>query len=263
MTITPQEVSKRVQWKDLLQLTRIEIISELLLSLPWLVGSFVAYHYQYFILGLGCSFMFFLTALRQVHNAYHYALGISRASTEFFMLLMSPLMLCSAHAIQFNHLRHHRFNLSPEDIEAMSAKMPAWQALLIGPWFPIKLHIHALRIGSLYIKKWVYMEIIFCLLWVGIVFFVIDIDFLKYHTMAVAFGECLTSFFAVWTVHHHCDADGPNSRSIRNRFKAIITYNLFYHYEHHLFPAVPTKKLHIMAKRLDEAYPDLAIKKVF
>jgi fatty acid desaturase len=45
--------------------------------------------------------------------------------------------------------------------------------------------------------------------------------------------------------------------------KALITYNMFYHVEHHLFPAVPTCKLPILAGRLDAAAPEFATKKVF
>ncbi|MGO1375856.1 MAG: fatty acid desaturase, partial [Psychrobacter sp.] len=33
------------------------------------------------------------------------------------------------------------------------------------------------------------------------------------------------------------------------------TFNLLYHIEHHLFPAVPTNHLPILAKRLDTSAP--------
>jgi hypothetical protein len=48
----------------------------------------------------------FLTGLRLVHNAYHSALGLSRAETESVLWVMGVLMLGSMHAVQFNHLRH-------------------------------------------------------------------------------------------------------------------------------------------------------------
>jgi len=38
---------------------------------------------------------------------------------------------------------------------------------------------------------------------------------------------------------------------------------MFYHVEHHLFPAVPTCKLPILARRLDAVAPELATSKVF
>jgi len=121
-----------IPWTDLLSLRRHEIAHELTLSLPWLLASLAAAQWRLYPLALLASFMFFLTGLRQVHNAYHYALGVPRAATEWVMLALSVLMLGSMHAVQVNHLRHHRYCLGEEDIEAMSARLPAWRALLLG-----------------------------------------------------------------------------------------------------------------------------------
>ena len=53
------------------------------------------------------------------------------------------------------------------------------------------------------------------------------------------------------------------ARTVRNEFKRVVTYNMFYHVEHHLFPSVPTRRLHILAKRLDEHDPTVEIRHVF
>ena len=45
--------------------------------------------------------------------------------------------------------------------------------------------------------------------------------------------------------------------------KAFVTYNMFYHVEHHLFPSVPTCHLPELARRLDGAAPELQRKLVF
>jgi hypothetical protein len=97
-----------VPWTDLLSLRGHEIAHKLTLSLPWLLASLAAAQWRLYPLALLASFMFFLTGLRQVHNAYHYALGVPRAATEWVMLALSVLMLGSMHAVQINHLRHHR-----------------------------------------------------------------------------------------------------------------------------------------------------------
>ena len=76
---------EQVQWKDLVQLGRTDVISELFISLPWLIVSFIFAGFQWYVLALFCSFMFFLTGLRQVHNAFHIALGISRPATHWVM----------------------------------------------------------------------------------------------------------------------------------------------------------------------------------
>src|SRR5262245_60611262 len=117
---------RRVKWKDLLHLSSLELVHELSLSLPWLAASWLAAAHGHYVLALGASFMFFLTGLRQVHNAYHYALGISRNATEFVMFVLSILMLGSMHAVQLTHLLHHRSLMTEDDVEAASSRMPGW-----------------------------------------------------------------------------------------------------------------------------------------
>jgi fatty acid desaturase len=252
-----------VQWQDLRHLSRFEVAHELLLSPPWLLASWCAASFDHYLLALACSFMFFVTGLRQVHNAYHYALGLSRAATEWLMFALSVLMLGSMHAVQINHLRHHRHCLGQEDVEALSARLPAWQAVLVGPLFPLLLHHKALEVANPRHRKWICGELAANLVWIALIFGVLEVSWLRYHVIAMAVGQCLTAFFAVWTVHHDCEPDGVFARTIRGRAKALATYDMFYHVEHHLFPAVPTRKLPVLAQRLDLAAPELVTKRVF
>ena len=249
-----------VPWKDLVQFSRSDVVHELSISLPWLVGSWVAASHGQYLVALGCSFMFFLTGLRQVHNAYHYALGVSRAATEWIMFVMSVLMLGSMHAVQINHLRHHRYCMEEDDVEAMSARLPGWQAILVGPLFPLRLHRKALELGSVRQRTWILGELAANGAWVGLVFGVLEVQWLQYHVVAMALGQCLTAFFAVWTVHHGCGAGEPVARTMRSK---LVTYNMFFHLEHHLFPAVPTRKLAVLAMRIDGVTPGFAAKRVF
>ncbi len=252
-----------VEWRDLVPLRRTEIACELAISLPWLAASLTAAHHALYVVAFGCSFMFFLTGLRQVHSAYHYALGLSRAATEWVMFALSILMLGSMHAVQINHLRHHRYCLATEDIEAMSARMPAWCAVLVGPWFPLRLHYKALQVGTVRQRRWIAAELAANLVWIVLVFMVFRTRALECHVLAMASGQCLTAFFAVWTVHHDSSPECYPARTIRNPFKATLTYDMFYHVEHHLFPAVPTSRLPILAQRLDRAAPEFGAQKVF
>jgi fatty acid desaturase len=50
---------------------------------------------------------------------------------------------------------------------------------------------------------------------------------------------------------------------VRSPLKAFVTYDMFYHVEHHLFPTVPTCKLPTLAERLDAVAPELKSKLVF
>jgi fatty acid desaturase len=81
----------------------------------------------HYVLALGLSFVFFLTGLRLIHNAFHSALGLSRRTTDVVLWIMSLLMLGSMHAVQFNHLRHHKLTLGEGDVEGRHADMPAWR----------------------------------------------------------------------------------------------------------------------------------------
>src|SRR6266852_5882276 len=145
----PPELSSRdlriqsVPWRDLTRLSRGEVLKELLLPIPWLVVSLWLARMRLFPLALPVSFMFFLAGLRLTHNAYHYALGISRRACDAIMFLLSALMLGSMHAVQINHLHHHRHCLGEQDVEGASARMPAWKAIVVGPLFPVRLHINA------------------------------------------------------------------------------------------------------------------------
>lgn len=77
------------------------------------------------------------------------------------------------------------------------------------------------------------------------------------------FGEFMMAFFAVWTVHHDTHEHPEIARTQRGSWKNKITFSMFYHLEHHLFPAVPTIKLPELARRIDEALPELDKKQTF
>jgi fatty acid desaturase len=263
MTIKNDPRLRQVEWRDLIALNRLDIVRELTLFVPWLLGSLVFAHYRIFPVALAFSFIFFLTGLRQVHNAYHYALGLQRPTTEWVMFVLSVLMLGSMHAVQITHLRHHRFLMTDDDVEAMSARLTWWQAILVGPLFPVRLHRKAIQCANRRQLAWIISEVLANVVLVGIVWFLLPSSVLRYHTCAMVVGQGLTSFFAVWTVHHDCDRHVFIARTVRSRFKSILTYSMFFHLEHHLFPRVPTSRLSILASRLDRVAPGLSEKRVF
>jgi fatty acid desaturase len=254
---------RSIEWHDLVSLRRSEVVRELALPLPWLGGSLWLAHQDLLAPALACSFVFFLCGLRVVHNAYHYALGLPRAWTEGIIFAMSLLMLGSMHAVQFNHLRHHRLCMDDEDVEAMSARMGAFKALAFGPVFPILLHLTALRLGSARVRHWVGLELAANAIWVGVVLAGAEVTPLGYHVIAMTVGHCFTAFFAVWTVHHGCDREHFIARTLRGRWKNLVSYHMFRHVEHHLFPRVPTCHLGRISERLDRAAPELKTHQVF
>jgi fatty acid desaturase len=165
-------------------------------------------------------------------------------------------MLASMHAVQVTHLHHHRHCLEDEDQEGATARLPWWRAIMSGPLFYIRLHRSAWHLASSSKRLWIAAEILLICLVIGSVMFYNPWIALRWHAGAMLAGECLTGFFAVWTVHHGCHAYEPG-RTQRGRWLNWISYSMFLHAEHHLFPAVPTGHLAELARRLDQAFPEL------
>lgn len=245
-----------MEWRDLVALSRQEAVLEMLLPLPCLAGSLALAARGLYPAALALSFVFFLTGLRLNHGGGHYAIGCGRRATDLVLLALSVLMLGSMHAVQWNHLRHHRHCLAEDDIEAMGARRSGLGAILLGPIFPIWLHLAAWRGAKGATRRWIAAELAANLLWLLLVIGPFASGIWRYHVVAMMAGQSLTAFFAVWTVHHDCES-GTIARTIRSRLKSAITFDMFYHLEHHRFPAVPTAHLHLLAARLDQAEPDM------
>ncbi|MBK8345468.1 MAG: hypothetical protein IPL12_20580 [Bacteroidetes bacterium] len=65
------------------------------------------------------------------------------------------------HAVKYNHLQHHKHPLSEKDVEAMSAKMPWWKAIMAGPYFfIIMIHRIAMRYANKNMRNWILIELI-------------------------------------------------------------------------------------------------------
>jgi len=252
---------RKIEWRDLLKLTWFQKFWELTLPIPWLLLSLYFYGHADWILGAFCSFYFFLTGLRQSHGAQHYTLGISRAPQDVILFLLSLLMLGSMHAVQVSHLHHHRHCLDDDDAEGSTARLSWWKALLVGPLFPVRLHSAAWRLGSSIKRRWIFAEVVGVLAVFLTAVFVPNLA-LRGQVAAMLVGESMTGFFAVWTVHHGCEADGLFARTQRGRWINWFCYSMFYHAEHHLFPLVPTCHLFRLAARLDTAVPEVQWKQV-
>lgn len=248
-------LAQQVAWRDLVALTPAETIRELLLPLPWLLGSIAAAQFGLYVVAGPLSFVFFLVGLRVVHGACHAAIGLPRRATRLVLAACSLLMLGSMHAVRWNHLRHHRRCLQPDDIEAMGARRSAWGAILLGPRFPLHLHRAALAGANTRERRWICGELGANLAVLGLVVGLFPYYGLLYHLAAMAIGQCLTAFFAVWTVHHDCAGAAAAARTVRGRLRSRATFNMFFHLEHHLFPQVPTAHLPALARRLDAADP--------
>ena len=253
---------REVHWRDLTTLTLEQKVNEVLISVPWCILAIVAFHRGWLVVGAMSSFLFFLTGLRQAHGAQHYTLGIPRPAQDALLSTLSVLMLSSLHALQATHMHHHRHALKESDIESATARMSWWRAVLSGPWFIIALNREGYKLTQPRRRWWIRGE------WAAIICYVVTVmawgpTGLKLFVIAMTVGECLTGFFAVWTVHHDCDPETQLARTQRGWWKTALTYQMFYHVEHHLFPAVPTARLPELAARVDRVMPHLREHQVY
>jgi fatty acid desaturase len=260
--MTHQEILKKVEWKDLKTLSFKEMLIENNLTIPWFVISISLAYFGYYLLALPFSAFFFLTGLRQVHNGFHNSLGTNKFLTWFTLYTNSILLMVSIHAVKFNHIRHHKYCLSDEDYEGKSARMTWYGAILYGPVHMFLIHKITLQLGNKNYIKNVLLELASITIVTFFIFY-FNIHFLIYHITVMVFAEFLMAFFDVWTVHHDTDESPEYARTQRKDWKNKITFSMFYHLEHHLFPAVPTIKLPELAKRIDNVFPEIEKKQTF
>lgn len=244
-----------LQWADLVLLRRRDVALNLVLSAPWLAASLCAAQQHAYWLAAPCSAAFFLTGLRQAHDSYHASIGVPKKWLDVVMLMLTLTMLCSTHAIRHTHLAHHRNPLGVGDEEGVWAKQPTWRSIGLGILFSIRTHTQAIRNGSPRTRRWVYTELtLIALVWLAALY--TRQHWLLYHMVAMIACNTLVGFFAVWTVHQGCDATGVFARTERRWWANLLTVNLLYHVEHHLYPAVPANHLPELARRLDVVAPE-------
>lgn len=242
-----------IEWQDLRQLKPTETVYNIFLSLPFLLLSWWSAWQGWWLLALVATFFFFTAALRQAHDCYHRTLGVGRVATELMLFFLSITMLCSTHAIRHTHLNHHRDPLGDSDVEGNWARLPWYQAILGGGLFSIMIQWFGLTHGSRRNRILVACDMLLIFAVIATAFITMH-PVLVYHVLVMILANTMVGFFAVWSVHHGCD-DMVYARSERNLLINVLTFNLLYHIEHHLFPAVPTNHLPRLAKRLDANAP--------
>lgn len=241
---------QKVPWRDLIKPNKFRLITEVLLPLPFLISCLILFHHSQIIPAYLASFFFFLTGLRLSHNAQHNILGCSRKICDVILFVLSPLMMNSMHAVQVTHLRHHANCLGDGDEEGLCAKMNGFQAFLYGPLFTINMHRNALRFGSKKQVLYIHTELLTETVLLTYTFLAGPL-FLQIFVYSMLIANCLTAFFCVWLVHYAFEEHGGIGRTVRNPILNKLSFNMFLHVEHHLFPQVPTYNLEILAKRID------------
>lgn len=252
---------RAVEWRDLVPYRPIDTIIELLLPAPWLAGAVWFSAQGLWLAALPCTFFLFLTLLRVAHNAYHNALGLPRWATDAVLVMLSPLMMLPLHAVKVTHLAHHKHCLGAADIEGEAGRKSFLAVLAYGPRFPMDIVCAAWREGGVHIRRRMVAEAgLIAAVWLAAL--TTGWPALVYHAVAMSAGECFTALFAVWIVHRGTEDHVYPARTQRGWLKNRISYSMFLHAEHHLFPAVPTFRLPELARRFDRVAPEIGARQV-
>lgn len=256
----PDLALRRVAWRDLVAMRPRDGLVECLHPLPWLALSLALASAGRWLLAAPATFLFFLTALRLNHEAIHNNLGFTPRGHRLVLHGLSALMLGSNHSVAFNHRHHHAKIGTPDDIEGKAGNMTLWQVLRYGPRFPLETHRYGWRHGGPALRRRMRIDLTLNALVIAAALTTLWPPLL-YHIAAMLAAQSLTAFFAVWITHHGCET-GLIARTQRGRLLNAVSYNMFFHLEHHLFPAVPVSRLPRLAERLDAATPRLGTKMV-
>lgn len=253
-TMQIHELKKQVKWKDLRHLSPIEKLIENSLCWPPLIISLSLLYYGFYWVAAPITAFYFLAAMRQCHNGYHHALGISKKGTKYTLMINSMFMLTSLHAVKLNHIEHHKHNLSHEDYERKVADMTWWKSLLQGPAHWWHNHHSGRLLANKNEKRQIALELS---LFFGLIAaaLLMPNPFLLLHIGLMVIAQLLTPFFTIWITHH-----GHDEKTIahirKNNFLDAITLGMLIHCEHHLFPSVPTIKIKELRKRIEAAKKD-------
>jgi len=257
LPLDTRQLLKTIAWRDLMAMRPVDGVVECLHPLPWLLASWLFASLGSWGAAITCSFMFFLTALRLNHEAIHHNLGFARRGHRLVLHGLSALMLGSNSAVAHNHLHHHVRVGKPDDLEGKCGRMSAWKVFVFGPVFPIEMHLAAWHRGGPGLRRRMQIDGALNAAVIALAL-VAGAPLLVYHVAVMVAAQCLTAFFAVWITHHDCEDEGLIARTQRSPLVNFLSYNMFLHLEHHLFPAVPVRRLALLAARLDAAVPAIA-----
>lgn len=256
---------KQIEWQDLRHLSAWQVAYNVILPYPFLALSWWAFSQSHYGLAVIGSYFFVIIAYRQGHDIFHQALGLPRWLNTGLLFLISIFSFTSLHSMKYSHLLHHRQPLSDHDTEGYLAKLSWYQALAGGLLFRYRLYKHGFALTPNSQKPKLIIESL-VILAMTMATFVTQTEILLYQFAVMFVMNAFAGVIAVWALHHDIDeqsvASGVVARTERNRLANVLTFNLLYHAEHHLFPAVPSNHLPILARRLDEKLPILTSKRV-
>ena len=187
------------------------------------------------------------------HDYVHRTLGLKPIWNEILLAVTEGICLRSGHAYRCTHLRHHQNFPGDDDPEAAGAATTFWRAAWRGPGNQVRLYLHAWRQVTPRDQWWMAAEALVVLgWWVAALIFWRTRPAVAVYVLAMTCGGWLLPLATVWWPHRN---PGPgeteHTRVFRGRWLPALMLHHTYHFEHHLYPAVPSVNWRELGRRLD------------
>lgn len=243
-----------VYWRDLAVVSRAEVWMELLLPLPWLAIALLCGALDFMAGLVAATLVVFMIGVRLNHGAVHRTLGLSDRASDVLMVMVSVVLGGATHALAHTHRIHHMRCLADDDLEGRAASYGFWQALWRSPLYPLKIHAAALRDGGFTLRCWIAGELIAVLLVQAAVWALFDVAALRVASLTLLVANAAVPMVGIWAVHRGCHGTAHMARTSRSPRLDGLVAHMFQHEEHHRYPAVPTRHLDELTRRIDAAH---------
>lgn len=178
---------------------------------------------------------------------------------------LCPLNLVYFHAFKTIHLQHHRFAQIPE-IDPVCTLQPNGKPfnplvyLLVWPYYAVRWYVrhisqHRNR-RRLLTNYSVFSACIYALFGVGLSFGGFS-TMVLYWALPVYIGTVFLIGIRNLIEHYGCESSRyRTSRTVTNRLLNAVTFNSFFHLEHHLWPTATIGQLRELHERNRQVYRD-------
>jgi beta-carotene hydroxylase len=201
---------------------------------------------------LSVAALCFITYGSTSHDLVHRTLRMPHRVNDHLLTLIELLSLRSGTAYRLSHLHHHKHLLAADDLEGSAAHGSWLSALAAGPTMQVRLWRWAwTRYPQARPRLLSEAFGIAALILGAVALHPQSAAPLAYAALVIA-GSWLFPFATVYLPHdaHAATALGK-TRLFRGWIFRVIALDHLYHFEHHLYPAVPHHHWRVLANRLD------------
>jgi beta-carotene hydroxylase len=201
---------------------------------------------------LAVAALCFITYGSASHDLVHRTLRLPHRLNDVLLTLIELLSLRSGTAYRLSHLYHHKHLLEADDLEGSAAHGSLLSAIAAGPAMQARLWLWAWA-------KYPHARRRLCLeacgiaaLQVGaIAVYPLSAAPLIYTALVIA-GSWVFPLATVYLPHDgRATTALEKTRLFRGWVYRVIAFDHLYHFEHHLYPAVPHHHWPALARRLD------------